>query len=591
MSKLRYWVTTLMSYFISQLLFSTSSIAQTPPPSLSGVWTMDIEPMWWDDNGCYPGEGPATLPAPDNPDFTIEQQGSRIVVSDSFGSWSSTSSSGYGAANEGSIEGDEFRLSSSFERASFEFRGTVSEDGQTISGRVSCRVGSNSRIPDLSLGSLINLITDSSPGSTTVSFTFTRESSTEAVFHYFYINGLNTFDGGSGTGNSQYESGLVQNLVNATDEANPIYRVYNPSGVESSQTLGLLALATQLASIANQSGQADPLLHLSDNATSETVTFINCMRAGNVEGSMMASGDVWEAAFQAVEGFGTLFSENDPVVQEIVGEIGRIVSEENNSPEEKHYFIIIAHSQGNFFAESTAHRLSMMLDPTNPNSTLLSRVGILALASPTSYTNVPGVPLIGFTRQDDAILLLNTLQIGAKHPLPANLPPLGESPLRDLSPFPLVPLAALPGIQETLNVNNTIQCLSNSPTNTSLNVPVILQSHLMPNYLETSSDVFPNILDGLQTLQDILANSEEFAGYRSGERNSNISQPFVEGFFEGSQSGDNLGNGIGNQPVLVIPPGPGPTPDPIFLEPDNHDIFHNPVNSGDGSPPASAPVW
>jgi hypothetical protein len=151
---------------------------------------MDMGPLWWDDNGCYEGEGPATMPAPENPDFTMEQQENRIVVTDSFGSWGGTSSSGYGSAAEGTVEDDEFRLSASFERASMQFRGRISEDGRTIRGRASCRVGSNSALPDLSLGSIIGLITGSSEGTATVDFTFTRQTSEETRLVRIWLTGF-----------------------------------------------------------------------------------------------------------------------------------------------------------------------------------------------------------------------------------------------------------------------------------------------------------------------------------------------------------------------------------------------------------------
>lgn len=56
----------------------------------------------------------------------------------------------------------------------------------------------------------------------------------------------------------------------------------------------------------------------------------------------------------------------------------------------KNFFILIAHSQGNFFAEGVAYRL-LYFEGASGQEIFNSRLGILSLGSPTNYSSLPNL--------------------------------------------------------------------------------------------------------------------------------------------------------------------------------------------------------
>src|SRR5262249_352720 len=127
---------------------------------------------------------------------------------------------------------------------------------------------------------------------------------------------------------------------------------------------------------------------------------------------------------RSVFGGGTALAKNDPLVLKVAGDIMRLYQEaERTRSQTKHYFIVVAHSQGNFFAEGLAEWFST----TNP--TVAKRVGIVGVAWARDWWDVigKGVQIVTATRGDDIILLLDEvklvgLRIG-KRPARPNLPP------------------------------------------------------------------------------------------------------------------------------------------------------------------------
>ena len=91
---------------------------------------------------------------------------------------------------------------------------------------------------------------------------------------------------------------------------------------------------------------------------------------------------------------------------------------------EQNYFVLIGHSQGNFFAEGVAYRL--LHNGGSAGSYIFrNRLGIMSFASPTSYDSVVGEPgfakrVVHLTRGDDIINgLLSLASLGGKVTLAA----------------------------------------------------------------------------------------------------------------------------------------------------------------------------
>ena len=189
-------------------------------------------------------------------------------------------------------------------------------------------------------------------------------------------------------------------------------------------------------------------------------------------------------------------------VQGILNFIANTVQAESNcSP--KNYFIVVAHSQGNFHAEILLRLLA--------DQGLLNRVGIVSLASPTNYRSVDGFApnfinrddayglggqLLHFTRADDMILLLRSgiLQVLASQlgitltlPFEDNLPALWKSS----APVTLKPPSGPPP-----NWHGFVQsfqgCTQFLPQEQDpLLVPQV-NAHLIDNYLDDATRKDPN---------------------------------------------------------------------------------------------------
>jgi len=259
----------------------------------------------------------------------------------------------------------------------------------------------------------------------------------QRIFHYYYINGINTPMDQKGPdgkperrGTYRAEYGLVKdNIVarvkhfdrHASSEIDLMEKpTHNPSGADPTVE-PLFRWACVF-----------PLLH------NRKVELPGCRFVGHgidcIKRNMTlingTPGDFLESFRQSIPGSallgGTRLAADAQLVREMVQDMIRIDrSAGRGTPgQPEHYYIVVAHSQGNFFAEDLAQHLA-----TNQR-TLARRTGILGLASPTDYADVrhTGIPIITLTRGDDIILIVeDTLRVGPFHmlkrPAPPNLPP------------------------------------------------------------------------------------------------------------------------------------------------------------------------
>ena len=104
------------------------------------------------------------------------------------------------------------------------------------------------------------------------------------------------------------------------------------------------------------------------------------------------------------------YTTQQEVVVKIVNSIRSIyASELQSGSRQRHYFIVVGHSQGNFFVEGVAYKLYKSGDPMG-QQIFWNRLGIISLGSPTSYNSLPAnwveSKLKHRTRTDDGINLL-----------------------------------------------------------------------------------------------------------------------------------------------------------------------------------------
>jgi hypothetical protein len=136
----------------------------------------------------------------------------------------------------------------------------------------------------------------------------------------------------------------------------------------------------------------------------------------------MAPGDLAECFLQSLAGpvTGINFSRDLDEVTQIVRIINDAYAQETPANGMKNYFIVVAHSQGNFFAEGVGDRLrrpnpqtDSSLAQTNGPYIFNNRFGIVSLGSPTRYNDLPAdfvaTKLRHITRADDGIHVLDSI--------------------------------------------------------------------------------------------------------------------------------------------------------------------------------------
>ena len=231
-------------------------------------------------------------------------------------------------------------------------------------------------------------------------------------FYFFYINGINTpYQGivrqppGSRSndpgGTYAYESGRVKAML-IDSPITGIPGTTSMFGGESYNFSGTNPLFPRSAASGDcPTGLAD---------------WISCRVDRARAGTGFAMGDVWECYRQA-----TRANIQSTAHQDEVSKIVRMIEQyfaRDTGPGSttEPYFIVVAHSQGNFFAEGVGYRL-FNPDPGDQEAAgpfiAAHRLGIVSLGSPTRYDSLPpgfvADRLKHLTRDDDAILVLEPL--------------------------------------------------------------------------------------------------------------------------------------------------------------------------------------
>jgi hypothetical protein len=370
------------------------------------------------------------------------------------------------------------------------------------------------------------------------------------VFNYYYINGINTPRDGPGRGSCLYDRRMIAgNLLDQGPRVGPGLQVKpsvapsikvkdeidrfevetcNPSGTDK-RVEEFCGIADSLRLTSQPGVVADLVRLVCTNAEA-----IDKFRGQGLGG--MAPGDVVEAFRQSL---GIAFRDRttgEPLTgieftarQPEVARIAKIITDKyaaeqaqarrggaqraragtapvSAQPPEKNYFIIIAHSQGNFFAEGVAYRLaSKAYGGASGPAVFQNRLGILSIASPTNYKSLDAGfiarAMKHFTRADDGIHALDPLAfIGSRVPWPAkdDLPRLwpwkSEALMR--SHMELVKVRpALPAPKITSPFLDTLGLgppVEPCPNCGALYTP-LMNSHLLDNYLTDPVAANPNV--------------------------------------------------------------------------------------------------
>jgi hypothetical protein len=359
-------------------------------------------------------------------------------------------------------------------------------------------------------------------------------------FNYYYVNGINTPDRppagtkGPARGNYQWDWKLIRgNLldlgpymglgtpssaltpIRVTDETDHMDdQTQNPSGKDpvSSQQLDALCSSAQILNSIMQSGGRSDSSPLGTAVAicgiyNQLVASVNDFRGGG-----MAKGDLFECFRQALAidispiaaAFGLpalptgidAFSSQQREVQKVAALILKKYRSEGGQKGTtgvQNYFIVIGHSQGNFFVEAVAYRL-LHYEGADGAYIFHNRLGLLSFASPTDYSSVTGEP--GFAnrvehvkRRDDMINVLLALPPGVgKHPWTT-----GDAPA--LWPFPALDWTNLNTAQAAASALGQMPPTGCTPAGTpqcdgALYVP-FLNSHLLENYIADANFTMP----------------------------------------------------------------------------------------------------
>ena len=262
------------------------------------------------------------------------------------------------------------------------------------------------------------------------------------VFNYYYINGINTpYEDPQWRpewrGNYEWDWLLIRgNLVglgptvpagerNSKDLKPPVKvadeedvmdeneKTYNKSGTQRGQFC---------ADFAHGRLPGDP----GQQYVYELLCKVDEFRGGKFTGSL-SPGDLLESFYQSR--FNKLdYAALQPEVALVAASLLATYRTELKAPAAQRrtqFFVLIAHSQGNFLGEGLAYRLANY-EGEDGKALYRQRLAIISIASPTSYESLPGdfvtKRLRHLTRADDAILALRSNPIpGAKKPFRANL--------------------------------------------------------------------------------------------------------------------------------------------------------------------------
>jgi hypothetical protein len=195
------------------------------------------------------------------------------------------------------------------------------------------------------------------------------------------------------------------------------------------------------------------------------------------------------------------YTTNQEVVVKIVNSIRAIYAKELQSGStQRHYFIVVGHSQGNFFVEGVAYKLYK--SDALGQQIFWNRLGIISLGSPTSYNSLPpnwiAAKLKHRTRTDDGInvlLVANVLLQSVLHTQLFKIPwPMGgdDSPLWNWRTDPRITFFGASNFDQAKKLIGLDFALMGAtppqgPSLWSLQNPELyeplLNSHLVDNYL------------------------------------------------------------------------------------------------------------
>ena len=334
------------------------------------------------------------------------------------------------------------------------------------------------------------------------------------VFNYYYINGINTPHEDpqwrpAWRGNYQWDYNLIKsNLLDlgakgarvpagekALPGSYPPIRVANERDVMRDETYN--RSGTQRGAfcedLARKRLPGGPL----EYQFYQLLCTGDAFRAGSFTGSL-APGDLLESFLQSSSNNTAAQAATQPDVAAFAKLLLKRFEAErakSSAGAAKNYFVLIVHSQGNFFGEGLAYRLAF-LEGQLGRSLYAERLGIMAFASPTDYRSLPGnfpdLRLRHFTRKDDAIIALASSPIlYGKRPFAANLPALWPWKAKDLAhgqtlfelrpspPFigsPLIDMMNLGPPKDLCRPANDTVC------DAGLYSP-LMNSHLLENYL------------------------------------------------------------------------------------------------------------
>jgi hypothetical protein len=351
----------------------------------------------------------------------------------------------------------------------------------------------------------------------------------QPVFTYFYINGINTpltSPSWRGSCTSEHDT-VAQNLlgkevtskipqpmgplvpIKVSNEIDNMYGLTcNPSGQDPWDAGWLARNCGPTPAWYNV-----PVCLFIANASPPLLEGANWLRAGSYMAGL-TPGDLFECARQAINlppGVpGPPLADieataNDPLVVDIANSIVQTYKQESQSGT-TNFFVVVAHSQGNFFAEAVAYRI--MNSGTMGQQIVSNRLGIVSLGSPTNYPSLPrtfiDTKIVHHTRGDDAINIVALLP--GKKPWPPNDPPLwpwpNYEPVSSLFTVDqIVPPSCTPGFSFSL-----VNCnLANAPfwqrmgsgagtqnVWPELYMP-LLNSHLLDNYLDSPPATRPGV--------------------------------------------------------------------------------------------------
>ncbi len=240
--------------------------------------------------------------------------------------------------------------------------------------------------------------------------------------------------------------------------------------------------------------------------------------AGNSPGDLLESFRQSQEPHNGLPLAGINYSANSGEVKKVAEAMIRAFRDEQAQKDSRRrtrqYFIVIAHSQGNFFAEGLAYRMMMTLDGGDEGRAIYqTRMAVLSLASPNNYPSLDAQfrssRIRHLTRRDDVILMLNDvgadftrrLGVKARKPWPpdprSDVPPLWPWPPADLPAYLKASraqtlMALGPPKSPPCNLKNFGDVDEQARCDGALYVPLV-NAHLLDNYLTDPTLTTPGV--------------------------------------------------------------------------------------------------